>query len=91
MWFSGAFAAYIRHMASYEQLHPDAMCVCVLNVVSICCGNSSICRRENSYVPLNLYNFVIGKTDKRMLLLVKWLNYVYLLIKLWQLGRTVKS
>ena len=91
MWFSGAFAAYIRQMASYEQLYPDAMCICVLNVVSICCSNSSIRRRGNSYVPLNLYNFVIGKSDKRMLLLVKWLNYVYVLIKLWQVGRTVKS
>ena len=57
MWFSPGLAAFIRHIASYEQLHPDAMCICVLNVVSICCSNSSIHRRGNSYVPLNLYNF----------------------------------
>ena len=64
LWFSPGLAAFVRHIASYEQLHADAMCVSLLNTVSICCSNSCIRRRGNSYVPLNLYNFVIGKSGK---------------------------
>ena len=64
MWFSPELVGFVHHVASYEQLHPDAMCISLLNVVAICCGNSSIQRRGNAYVPLNLYNFVIGKSGK---------------------------
>lgn len=64
MWFSPGLAAFVRHVALYEQLHPDAMSICLLNVMAICCGNSFIHRRGNSYVPLNLYNFIIGKSGK---------------------------
>ena len=31
MWFSPGLAAFVRHVALYEQLHPDAMSICLLN------------------------------------------------------------
>ncbi len=65
IWFSRPLALYVRHLACYEQLHPDAMSICVLNIVAIMCRNSFIRRRRNAYVPLNLYNLVIAKSGKR--------------------------
>lgn len=66
MWFSHRRVGFIRHVASYEyqQLHSHAMCISLLNVVAICFGNSSIQRRGNAHVPLNLYRFAIGKSGK---------------------------
>lgn len=67
VWFSGPLASYVRHLARYKQSHADAMAICLLNIVAIACRNSSIRRRGNSYVPLNLYNFVIAKSGRRYL------------------------
>ena len=66
IWFSPDLAAYVRHLSSYEQVHSDAMAISLLNIVAITCRNSWILRRGESYVPLNLYNLVVGKSGKRI-------------------------
>ena len=65
VWFSAHLANYVRHLASFEQIHADAMSISLLNVVAITCRNAWILRRAKSYVPLNLYNLVVGKSGRR--------------------------
>ena len=66
IWFSSMLAAYVRHLASYEQLHCDAMSISLLNIIAISSRNSWIRRRATAYVPLNLYNLVVGKSGERI-------------------------
>ena len=64
IWFSTELAAYVHHLAAYEQLHVDAMAICLVNMIAITCRNSMILRRAKSYVPLNLYSLIIGKSGE---------------------------
>jgi hypothetical protein len=60
IWFSAELAAYVHHLAAFEQNHVDAMAICLINVVAIMSRNSKILRRANSYIPLNLYSLIVG-------------------------------
>lgn len=62
--FSGPLASYVRHLASYEQSHPDAMAISLLNIVAITSRNSSMLRRGKTCVSLNLYNFVVARSGR---------------------------
>jgi hypothetical protein len=64
IWFSPELAAYVNHLAAFEQMHVDAMAICLINMIAITSRNSMILRRGNSYIPLNLYSLIVGKSGE---------------------------
>ncbi|CAF2921284.1 unnamed protein product [Rotaria sp. Silwood2] len=61
--FSVALAEYIDHLASFNQMHNEAMVIVILNVVAVMCENSKIYRANKFPLPMNLYNLVVARSS----------------------------
>lgn len=62
--FSTPLSQYIDLLASYNQMHNEAMVICVLNMVAVMCENSKIYRANKFSLPMNLYNLVVARSCK---------------------------
>ncbi|CAF3600979.1 unnamed protein product [Rotaria socialis] len=61
--FSSLLAQHIDVLASYNQMHNEAMVICILNVIAVMCENSSIYRANKFALPMNFYNLVVARSS----------------------------
>jgi hypothetical protein len=62
--FSSELAEYNSHLASFNQMHDEAMVIVLLNKVAAMCENSKIYRANKVSFPMNLYNLVVARSCK---------------------------
>ncbi len=62
--FSLALALYVDHLASFNQMHNEALVIVILNIVAVMCENSKIHRANKFALPMNLYNLVVARSCK---------------------------
>lgn len=60
--FSPPVAEAIDHLASYHQMHSEAMVVALLNIAAAVCENSKVYRANKVPLPMNLYNIVVARS-----------------------------
>ncbi|CAF4319405.1 unnamed protein product [Rotaria magnacalcarata] len=61
--FSSTLTEYVNLLASYNQMHNEAMVICILNVVAVMCDNSKIYRANKFELPMNIYNLVVARSS----------------------------
>ncbi|CAF0791689.1 unnamed protein product [Rotaria sordida] len=62
MCFSSALAESINHLASFYQMHNEAMVIALFNIAAVMCDNSRIYRANKFSIPMNFYNLVVARS-----------------------------
>ena len=50
--FSSGIAEYVDHLASYHQMHNEAMVIVMLNIVAVMCENTKVYRANKCPMPI---------------------------------------
>ncbi|CAF1543645.1 unnamed protein product [Adineta ricciae] len=61
--FSPKLAEDVDYLASFYQMHNEAMVIALLNVAAVMCDNSRIFRANKFAIPMNLYNLVVARSS----------------------------
>ncbi len=64
IWFSSALADFVDHLASFHQMHNEAMVIVLINIISVMCENSTVYRANKFGLSMNLYNLVVARSCK---------------------------
>ncbi|CAF2144833.1 unnamed protein product [Rotaria magnacalcarata] len=60
--FSPVVAEAVDHIASWNQMHSEALVVALINIAATVCENSKVYRANRVPLPMNIYNLVVARS-----------------------------